>query len=865
MHRLRKFVSTHQKFLFSIGFLVIFSFAVSYAAPLYTPGQTLNPTCAPGTTNCTVSVGGSVVWSTITGTPTTLGGYGVTDAYTKTASDARYQTPITFSTGFTNTSGTVTNNLLTGITGGQTIIGGTGITDILSLKGTTANGTTTSSAINFKVGNNGATIAATILNNGNVGIGTNTPGTPLEVNGAVKAASVNIGPANASTITVGTPTGLTASILYNQGQYNALSNSFNYRVYAYKNINSNVSVFSSSYATLGSTLFTDNSFRALSIHLSWNPVAGADGYIVLINSDAMTTSGAPYDPNYQDQYITTSTSLTDDGGGNITFDPGSSVFTPTSYTGFSNTNTINGMNNFNGLFTVTGTSNFIGNIGINTASPLASFDLEGDGAVLAAGTLNSGVAIPDLGGSTRMMWIPKVSAFRAGTVTGTNWDSANVGVYSAAFGLDTTALGAASAAFGDLSTASGPQSFAAGYNTTASGSYSAAFGFQNTAGSYSAAFGLQNTSGLYATVFGNNNTASGNYSGVWGQSNIASGISSSAFGNHTTASGDNSTALGYSTVAQSGSSTAIGVGNIGGGTASQNSWVITDPLFEVGNGNPTVIPLVRSDAFIVLKNANTGIGLGATTPSYLLQVGSSGIGNTGIVARFQNSTGTCDINPTTTSLSCSSDMTLKKNISNLADNSTWSFNANITRANQSIFDKVLALNPVDYNWNTETDLTTKHPGFIAQEVQQVFPDLVATDPTTHLLSLNYTGLIPYTVEAIKEMNINVTSIDDLTKTNSWRDAIIAWLGDAGNGITSIFSTQVTTPTLCVGTTTNKTCITKTQLDTLLNSSSAGAAPQGSPTSSSGSQGSAQTPDATPPVVDTVPPADVPPASTQSPE
>ena len=68
-----------------------------------------------------------------------------------------------------------------GISGGQTAIGGTAITDILKLQGTSGNGTLTSPAIQALVGNNGATTALTILNNGNVGIGTTSPGAKLEV------------------------------------------------------------------------------------------------------------------------------------------------------------------------------------------------------------------------------------------------------------------------------------------------------------------------------------------------------------------------------------------------------------------------------------------------------------------------------------------------------------------------------------------------------------------------------------------------------------------------------------------------------------------------------------------------------------
>ena len=106
------------------------------------------------------------------GTGGTLGSAAFTDA-------SAYQVPLSFSTGLTNNSNTVTSNLSTGMAGGQSVIGGTGVADILSLKGTTGNGTLTSPAIQALVGNNGGTIAMTILNNGYVGIGTTNPGAAL--------------------------------------------------------------------------------------------------------------------------------------------------------------------------------------------------------------------------------------------------------------------------------------------------------------------------------------------------------------------------------------------------------------------------------------------------------------------------------------------------------------------------------------------------------------------------------------------------------------------------------------------------------------------------------------------------------------
>jgi len=81
--------------------------------------------------------------------------------------------------------------LLVGRAGGQTIKGGTAVTDILKLQGTTGNGTLTSPAIQLLTGNNGATTALTVLNDGNVGIGTTEPGYKLTVAGSSHSWNVN--------------------------------------------------------------------------------------------------------------------------------------------------------------------------------------------------------------------------------------------------------------------------------------------------------------------------------------------------------------------------------------------------------------------------------------------------------------------------------------------------------------------------------------------------------------------------------------------------------------------------------------------------------------------------------------------------
>jgi len=83
-------------------------------------------------------------------------------------------------TGATTASTSVTSPLL---------IGGTGTTSSLTYKTTTGVGTTGADHI-FQVGNNGATEAMRILNNGNVGIGTTSPGAKLDVNGTANISGI---------------------------------------------------------------------------------------------------------------------------------------------------------------------------------------------------------------------------------------------------------------------------------------------------------------------------------------------------------------------------------------------------------------------------------------------------------------------------------------------------------------------------------------------------------------------------------------------------------------------------------------------------------------------------------------------------
>ncbi len=126
-------------------------------------------------------------------------------------------------------------------------------------------------------------------------------------------------------------------------------------------------------------------------------------------------------------------------------------------------------------------------VGIGTITPEFRLTLDKgaatpNGGILAIGTYGSGTALATAGAGTRMIWYPKKAAFRAGYVTGTQWDADMIGGMSVAMGYNTTSSAQASFAMGYNTTSSGQSSFAMGESTTSSGSYSTAIGKWLTAG-----------------------------------------------------------------------------------------------------------------------------------------------------------------------------------------------------------------------------------------------------------------------------------------------------------------------------------------------------------------------------------------------
>lgn len=162
-------------------------------------------------------------------------------------------------------------------------------------------------------------------------------------------------------------------------------------------------------------------------------------------------------------------------------------------------------------------------IGILTPEPSAVLHINASAGSSVNGFLVTGVFgtpsnFPNLGAGSRLMFYPAKSAFRAGYVTGTQWDDLNTGYNSVAMGYNTLA--------------GGEYSTALGYGTKAQGQYSTAMGYRASA------------AGQHSIATGEDTEATGYTSIAMGGGSLASGVASVAIGNNLIASGDFSFAAG---------------------------------------------------------------------------------------------------------------------------------------------------------------------------------------------------------------------------------------------------------------------------------------------------------------------------------
>jgi hypothetical protein len=224
-----------------------------------------------------------------------------------------------------------------------------------------------------------------------------------------------------------------------------------------------------------------------------------------------------------------------------------------------------------------------------------------------------------------------------------------------------------------------------------------------------------------------------------------------------------------------------------------------DAVNNSGNTNDYSILIGPSTSTGGFSNS-IALGLGATnTGSNQFMIGSST--RPIDVTRWNGSASTQCTITTGTGIACTSDERLKTNITELPGD---------TLANLRNVDTVT------FNWKNGVGDT--QIGFIAQNLEQYFPQLVATD-TDGYKSVYYAQMTPILTKAIQELDVQVQDIASLNTEGSFATRVRAWLADAQNGIQKLFAKEIETQTLCVADEAGqKTCLTKAQLDALIQAS-----------------------------------------------
>ena len=235
-----------------------------------------------------------------------------------------------------------------------------------------------------------------------------------------------------------------------------------------------------------------------------------------------------------------------------------------------------------------------------------------------------------------------------------------------------------------------------GFNAVDLSYQSSASSVRGATGNYSTAMGRQTKAPGYAsTAMGYYTSASGYSSTAMGYYTLASASYSTAMGRSTEASGDYSTAMGTNTTASDYASTVIGQYNSSGDSVTNDAlfFSTSNTAFVIGNGTSGSL----SDAFKVMFNGDTTVSNDLTVSGDVV---------------------------------ISSDARLKSNIVSLG----------------STLPKLLQIDGKSYEMKGKQKI-----GVLAQEIKEVFPELVSEDDN-EMLAVNYQGLVPVLINALKEQD-----------------------------------------------------------------------------------------------------------------
>jgi hypothetical protein len=275
-----------------------------------------------------------------------------------------------------------------------------------------------------------------------------------------------------------------------------------------------------------------------------------------------------------------------------------------------------------------------------------------------------------------------------------------------------------------------------GYNTLSS----------NSSGTDNAAAGEY---ALHANTTGSYNTAVGGFS-LYNNTSAGSNVGLGYYALLASTDAGGNTAVGYSALANNCSGVPTGctainntaVGNFAGIGSNSNTSGYNNTFVGYNSGPGTSTPIhnataIGENAWVSLSNSmalgGTGadavnVGIGTSSPSHTLDV----MGDINISGCYLFSgSGTYG--------NCASDRRLKTNIQPLAP----------------VLDRMVQLQPVYFNWKSSNPPEYRYGsgtamGLIAQEVQQVFPEMVRMD-TNGYRRVNYSELPLLLLESVREL------------------------------------------------------------------------------------------------------------------
>jgi hypothetical protein len=336
--------------------------------------------------------------------------------------------------------------------------------------------------------------------------------------------------------------------------------------------------------------------------------------------------------------------------------------------------------------------------------------------------------------------------------------------------LSSTSLGTGSMSLGTGTTADGLYATSFGKGSRAIGNYSIAGGGSSSIptwsggtaiGMGSVSFGINSMStGIASFSLGAPSFALGNFSFAGGAS-IATGSASFSFGNESLASGGQGFAIGTRTKASGLNSFAGGHSNQSGYTHSSG---VGSFVFMTNSGTTECGAYAQHSAIlggvehIVQSGATNSVIIGGqnitgTTANmvYVPDLVIDGLTSTDPLAT--------DVNGKI--VAGASDMRLKQNIVSLTDS----------------LNKIKQLRGVEFEWTTESNMGDgKRFGLIAQEVGEVIPEMVRPrSKGDGMLTLNYSEIIPWLIESVKELSYGLTIVSGDTTSEIKTDEYGRWI------------------------------------------------------------------------------------------